>query len=218
MLRFREDDTARITVRNRLRNETTSIHWHGILLPVEQEGAPEVTTPPIPPGGEHGEDPWDLMADGMLHSNLTMGRAMAVSACNNLSAMWEIGWEQVDGTECEIDLTFDRWFFPKHTAFAGSRLTNMHEAENRAVAGVWRRLPCLIGTTATIDSEGDFRFSVAKDFQITSRLNLAASVEYDTLAEWERMLGVEYVLARQRSLSVMHHSEFGFGGGVTLHF
>lgn len=52
-LRFREGDIARIRVHNRLRREETSIHWHGLLLPNEQDGVPHVTTPPIRPGTTH---------------------------------------------------------------------------------------------------------------------------------------------------------------------
>lgn len=52
-LRFREGDTARIRVHNRMTREETSVHWHGILLPVAEDGVPHVTTPPIQPGGTH---------------------------------------------------------------------------------------------------------------------------------------------------------------------
>ncbi|MGE9266931.1 MAG: multicopper oxidase domain-containing protein [Verrucomicrobiales bacterium] len=50
-LRFKVGDTARITVRNGLRNEETSIHWHGLLVPNEMDGVPYLTTPPIEAGG-----------------------------------------------------------------------------------------------------------------------------------------------------------------------
>ena len=52
-LRFREGDVAVINVHNRLEHEETSIHWHGLLLPNEQDGVPYVTTPPIQPGATH---------------------------------------------------------------------------------------------------------------------------------------------------------------------
>lgn len=52
-LRFREGDIARIRVHNHLKREDTSVHWHGILLPVAQDGVPDVTTPPILPGTTH---------------------------------------------------------------------------------------------------------------------------------------------------------------------
>ncbi|HRJ09614.1 MAG TPA: multicopper oxidase domain-containing protein [Prosthecobacter sp.] len=52
-LRFREGEWARIRVHNHLKRETTSTHWHGLLLPNEQDGVPHVTTPPILPGKTH---------------------------------------------------------------------------------------------------------------------------------------------------------------------
>lgn len=42
-------DTLRVTVNNKLK-EPTSIHWHGVLLPNDQDGVPYLTTPPIKPG------------------------------------------------------------------------------------------------------------------------------------------------------------------------
>lgn len=53
VLRFREGDIAHITVRNTLKEDTTSIHWHGLLVPNEMDGVPHITTPPIPAGGSH---------------------------------------------------------------------------------------------------------------------------------------------------------------------
>jgi manganese oxidase len=29
------------------------VHWHGLVLPIEQDGVPEFSQPPIEPGGEH---------------------------------------------------------------------------------------------------------------------------------------------------------------------
>ncbi|GMV05195.1 MAG: hypothetical protein AMXMBFR53_14740 [Gemmatimonadota bacterium] len=49
LLRFREGDDANLRVTNRLA-EDTSIHWHGILLPFDQDGVPGVSFPGIRPG------------------------------------------------------------------------------------------------------------------------------------------------------------------------
>ena len=51
-LEFTEGDIAEIHVKNTLK-ERSSIHWHGILLPNEQDGVPFLTTTPIEPGGTH---------------------------------------------------------------------------------------------------------------------------------------------------------------------
>lgn len=51
-LEFTEGDDAEILVRNKLPNEEVSIHWHGILLPPEEDGVAYVNTPPIFAGKE----------------------------------------------------------------------------------------------------------------------------------------------------------------------
>ncbi|MBU0590396.1 MAG: copper resistance system multicopper oxidase [Gammaproteobacteria bacterium] len=48
-LRWREGDTVTIRVTNKLR-ETSSIHWHGIILPYQMDGVPGVSFAGIPPG------------------------------------------------------------------------------------------------------------------------------------------------------------------------
>lgn len=52
-LYFTEGDTAIIRVHNKLRKEETSIHWHGLLLPNEEDGVPYLTTAAIKAGGVH---------------------------------------------------------------------------------------------------------------------------------------------------------------------
>lgn len=48
-LRWREGDTVTLRVANRLR-ETTSLHWHGILLPAGMDGVPGLSFNGIGPG------------------------------------------------------------------------------------------------------------------------------------------------------------------------
>ena len=48
-LRWREGDTVTIRVANKLR-ESTSIHWHGIILPYQMDGVPGISFAGIPPG------------------------------------------------------------------------------------------------------------------------------------------------------------------------
>ncbi|MBD9586825.1 copper resistance system multicopper oxidase [Pseudomonas sp. PDM03] len=50
LLRWREGDTVTLRVKNRLK-ETTSIHWHGILLPANMDGVPGLSFHGIEPGG-----------------------------------------------------------------------------------------------------------------------------------------------------------------------
>ena len=48
--RVRLGDTVRVHFTNRLPQETT-VHWHGVRVPNGMDGVPNLTQPPIPPGG-----------------------------------------------------------------------------------------------------------------------------------------------------------------------
>jgi FtsP/CotA-like multicopper oxidase with cupredoxin domain len=49
LLRLREGDDVRLTVHNRLA-EDSSIHWHGLLVPFQYDGVPGLSFPGIAPG------------------------------------------------------------------------------------------------------------------------------------------------------------------------
>ena len=51
-LRFTEGDRVRIKVTNRL-PESTTVHWHGLIVPNAMDGPAKITQAPIPPGGSH---------------------------------------------------------------------------------------------------------------------------------------------------------------------
>lgn len=45
-----EGDRVRINLRNKL-PESTTVHWHGLILPNKMDGPSEITQEPVPPGG-----------------------------------------------------------------------------------------------------------------------------------------------------------------------
>ena len=49
LLRMRQGDTVTIRVTNRLAS-TTSIHWHGMIVPADMDGVPGISFAGIPPG------------------------------------------------------------------------------------------------------------------------------------------------------------------------
>ena len=50
-IRVKQGETVRIAVRNGL-GEATTVHWHGVRLPIGMDGVPGISQDPIPPGGE----------------------------------------------------------------------------------------------------------------------------------------------------------------------
>jgi FtsP/CotA-like multicopper oxidase with cupredoxin domain len=51
-IRVREGDRVRLVVKNEL-PESTSVHFHGLEVPIDQDGVPFITQPPIKPGQTH---------------------------------------------------------------------------------------------------------------------------------------------------------------------
>ena len=51
-IRITEGDRVRLVVKNTL-PESTAVHWHGLILPNEMDGAAEITQPPIEPGDSY---------------------------------------------------------------------------------------------------------------------------------------------------------------------
>jgi FtsP/CotA-like multicopper oxidase with cupredoxin domain len=47
-----QGDRVRIIFENRL-PESTSLHWHGLEVPIEQDGVPYISQKPVPPGGTY---------------------------------------------------------------------------------------------------------------------------------------------------------------------
>ncbi len=51
-IRLTEGDRVRIVLTNHL-PESTTLHWHGLIVPNMMDGPADVTQPPIPPGGSY---------------------------------------------------------------------------------------------------------------------------------------------------------------------
>jgi FtsP/CotA-like multicopper oxidase with cupredoxin domain len=48
-IRVRQGDRVRVVLKNEL-PESTSIHWHGVIVPNRMDGVPYITQPPVKPG------------------------------------------------------------------------------------------------------------------------------------------------------------------------
>ena len=68
-IRVTEGDNCRFVVTNEM-TESTSIHWHGLLVPNSQDGVPFITQPPIAPGETYTyEFPIRNAGSHMYHSH-----------------------------------------------------------------------------------------------------------------------------------------------------
>jgi FtsP/CotA-like multicopper oxidase with cupredoxin domain len=74
-----QGDRVRIVVHNKL-PEATTVHWHGLELPIAMDGVPGLTQEPIPPGGTFTYE-FDLHQDGTFfyHSHGAMQEIMGMT-------------------------------------------------------------------------------------------------------------------------------------------
>ncbi|MES2659712.1 MAG: multicopper oxidase domain-containing protein [Verrucomicrobiota bacterium] len=168
--------------------------------------------------GEHEHDMSYIWGAATLQSNMSEGLLTWVNPRNDLQLAWEIGWQDVDDTQYEIDALYQRYIDPNLQIFAGYRFTNDEDAEDRAIAGINYRLPLMLWSNLSIDSEGDARLTLAKRFQLTPRLGVFGEVYYDTGTLWEGSAGADFTLTRSTSLTASWHSEYGLGAGVLFRF
>ncbi len=168
--------------------------------------------------GEHGHDMSYLWGTASVQTHMSEGLIQWMNPKNDLLLSWEAGWGNVERMEYELDLLYQRYFSANLQAFAGVRFTNHEDAENRALTGIQYRLPLFAWFTASVDSGGDTRFTLAKSFQITPRLAMFGEVQYDTNTQWEWSAGADYTLTRQLSLIAQYHADYGFGAGLQLRF
>ena len=69
-----------------------------------------------------------------------------------------------------------------------------------------------------MDTDGEARFMLKKELELTPRLGLHGEVEYDTHEAWEGAVSLDYMLNRHLSIKGKWHSDFGFGGGLHIRF
>ena len=79
MIEAVEGDRVRIIVHNKL-PEATTVHWHGLELPVAMDGVPGITQDPIPAGGQFAYE-FDLHQTGTFfyHSHGPMQEIMGMT-------------------------------------------------------------------------------------------------------------------------------------------
>ncbi|QTN33868.1 multicopper oxidase domain-containing protein [Akkermansiaceae bacterium] len=172
--------------------------------------------------GEMAEDPIYFMADGNIQSHMSMGMLTLMNARNDFTASWDVGihHDHMGGHDYdyEADFAWKRYIDPNFRTLLGYRLTNDPDAEDRFIGGIEYRLPYMVWTGLTIDSEGDARITAMKDFQLTPRLSLMTNLEYDTGSQFRWSTGLSYTLTKRLSLITEYDSDHGFGGGIGFRF
>lgn len=188
----------------------------GMARVVHYEDAPP--NPHLMTGAMKTEhDPWLQFGEGILLSNMTEGSASWENSRNGLMAHWQSRIGNGNDSDYELGLDYDRFLNSNLSAFASFEVSNGLN-EDRGMMGARYLLPFLIQSQTSLDTNGDFRFTVAKAIPITARFALFGRAQYDTKALWETSAGTEYVLHRNVSLVGQWHNQYGWGAGIGFRF
>lgn len=178
-------------------------------------------------------DPAYFFLDVTVQNHMTMGRAMAMQGRNNYFARWDIGLPSALGdghsdgmhggvshheNDAEVDLGWSRYIDRNWATEVGFRYADVEGATDRAFVGVRYRLPYLVMSNLSIDSRGDFRVTLDKSYQLTDRLGVFGSFEYDTNTYGEWVSGFQYTFSQSFGFSASYHSDHGYGLGIVLTF
>lgn len=183
------------------------IHYEYFLLP------PELA--PLRP--RLYRDPWYFWGEADILSNMSTGFVTGANTRNNLTAAWESGWQEMEGSDWETLLTWERYHNRFFTLFAGGEFGNIRD-KNRAVAGIHYLLPFLLETSALIGSDSEGRVEMSKTFHVLPRLALHGHIEYDSKTFWEYRAGLSYTMSKSWSLRSEWHSGYQWGGGLQIRF
>jgi hypothetical protein len=166
------------------------------------------------------KEPWYFWGEVDVLSNMTEGFLTASNTRIALYASWEVGWQKVDDTEWEGIVTIG-WHANRFSSvFAGVDVTGdgSEKGEAHGIIGLSYLLPLNLETSVWVDTDGEARFMLKKELELTPRLGLHGEVEYDTHEAWEGAVSLDYMLNRHLSIKGKWHSDFGLGAGLEIRF
>ncbi|MEM7012489.1 MAG: multicopper oxidase domain-containing protein [Verrucomicrobiota bacterium] len=161
-------------------------------------------------------NPVNFLGEATILNHMTMVHGMLMRGRDDLMAMGMFSYGNHE--EYEVDVTWNRYINRNWSTFLGYRFTDEHGSVNRVIGGVNHRLPLMARGFVQVDSEGDFRFGVGKEFQVTDRLSVHTEVDFDTNRQWEWSANAFYLINQRFSLAGGYDSDHGWGAGIQIRF
>lgn len=160
-------------------------------------------------------DEYFFYGNGSFLSQMTEGLAVFSNSKNSLHTDWQVGWQNVDATEYEFNITYERYVNRFLSGFAGLRFE--HDIE-RGIFG-WRYLlPLNFESEWRVDTAGELRISLENSLALSNNLSLLVDFEYDTESQEEWSVGLHYLFNKNLGIITQYHSGFGIGAGINLAF
>ncbi len=166
------------------------------------------------------QDSWYFQVNGNLLSNMSEGVARLTSTRHTIGVEWEAGWQKVEKTEWEAIPTWDYHFTRFFSLFGGADLLGEEGRLNKArgVFGLRYVLPYFVQSRLWVDTDLGGRVEFTKVWDLTPRLALYGTYQYDTHEFWEAEAGLSYMINGHVSLVAQWNSDYGWGAGLGIAF
>ncbi|MEW6500241.1 MAG: multicopper oxidase domain-containing protein, partial [Thermodesulfobacteriota bacterium] len=166
------------------------------------------------------QDSWYAWGEAALLNNMTDGALTLANRDNILTAAWEAGWQQVDDTEWEALVTWERPLNAFYSLFVGVDFLGERDEidHHRGVAGLHALLPLMIESRLWLDVDGGARVGLGKSLPLTPRLSLTGEAEYDSHEQWEGSVGLACRISQPLALTARWHSAYQWGIGLEVRF
>ncbi len=156
---------------------------------------------------------WYFSGNAGFLSNMTLGNLSASNTRNELAVEADYDYKK----EYDIEVTYLRNLNRFLNIYAGGEFERGDEdkkVETTAIFGIKYMLPLLIDSDVRINSKGRVRLELGSDLQLTKRMNF----EWQWNTDKEYRLSLNYAVNKTVLLTLLHDSDFKFGGGVIVNF
>ena len=156
-------------------------------------------------------DPWFSFADVSLQSNMTAGEIWSMNTRNTFKTHYDFDY----GNEYDINAFYERRLTRFLGVFLGANLErDSDDVSNTVIAGINYTLPLMIESGLRYDSDGQFRFQLQSDYQLSERVNFGWNWNSDD----EYRVRLKYEFNKKLSGVVNYDSDFDLGAGLEVHF
>ena len=110
------------------------------------------------------KDPWYFWGQADALSNMTEGFLTLSNSRNILTAEWEVGWQEMDETEWEAIVAWERSINRFFSIFAGADMLGEGDEHDktRGISGIRYLLPFNLESRMWVDTDGGTRFNLEK--------------------------------------------------------
>ena len=156
-------------------------------------------------------DPWFSFADLSAQSNMTAGEAWSMNTRNTFKLHYDFDYHD----EYDVDAFYERRLSRFLGVFLGGNLERDDEGvSNTVITGLNYTLPLMIESSLRYDSEGQFRFQLNSEHQLTERVSFGWNWNTDD----EYRIQLKYDFNKKFSGVMNYDSDFDFGAGLEAHF